>query len=100
LLWPHVLEAGCDITGYQTWSNITLRNVIINNPSNSAGVLMGNFTNPMKNVVFDHVVVNNPGSWPFGDDFYHCQNIEGYALGGTYPVPPCFKQVESLEFIQ
>jgi hypothetical protein len=55
---------------------------------------MGNATNPMKNVVFDNVVVNNPGTQPFGDDFYVCHGIEGYALGNTFPVPPCFKKVE------
>ena len=91
LLWTITPGAECDMSGYQTWTNITLRNIFINNPQQSPGVLMGNLSNPMKNVVFENVVVNNPGSEPWGDEFYFCESIEGYAIGSTYPVPPCFK---------
>ena len=41
--------------------NITLRNVIINNPAMSLGVIMGSTENPTKNLVFDNVVVNRCG---------------------------------------
>lgn len=37
LLWPIVEAATCDVTGYLTWTNITLRNITINDPWGSAG---------------------------------------------------------------
>jgi len=33
LLWPIVDGAECIMSGYQTWANITLRNILINNPT-------------------------------------------------------------------
>jgi polygalacturonase len=91
LLWTKTKNAECHMSGYQIWDNIVLKDITINNPSRSPGVLMGNTTFPMKNIVFDNVVVNNPGDQPWGDAFYYCEGIEGTALGNTYPVPPCFK---------
>jgi hypothetical protein len=92
LLWPIVDNAKCQMSGTQTWNNIVLRNIFINDPEHSPGVLMGNFSNPIHNVVFDNVVVKNAGGTkPWGDDFYFCDGIEGIATGGTDPVPPCFK---------
>jgi len=44
----------------------------------------------MKNVVFDNVKVNNPGSHPFGKTYF-CENVHGVATGDTSPVPPCFE---------
>ena len=74
------------------YTNITLRNITINNPKQSAGVLLANQTSPMKNIVFDNVVVNNPASKPFADGYF-CENAQGVALGKTSPVPPCFKDM-------
>ena len=96
LAWPLADKASCDITGYHYWENIILRNITINNPRNSPGIVMGNFTNPMKNVRFENVVVNNPPLEPFGADYYVCTNIDGYAIGSTTPVPPCFKQLDQI----
>ncbi len=31
-MWPMAEKAGCKISGYQTWSNIVLRDIYINNP--------------------------------------------------------------------
>jgi polygalacturonase len=93
IIWPMVDQSQCIATGYQTWSNITLRNIIVNNSRKSPGLLMGNSTNPMKNVTFDNVVFNNPGTEPWGEDYWYCDSIEGVATGGTTPVPPCFKVV-------
>ena len=90
LLWTIADKAKCEISAYQTWTNITLRNITINNPEGSPGMLMGNASNPMKNVVFDNVVVTNPGTEPWGDDFYYCEAVEGTSVGATTPVPPCF----------
>lgn len=90
LAWTLVPRAECLMSGFQTWTNITLRNIIINNPKNSPGVLMGNISNPIHNLTFDGVVVNNPGQDPWGDKYYYCEDVEGVAKGGTSPIPPCF----------
>eukprot|EP01038_Epipyxis_sp_PR26KG_P006617 gene6617-9084_t len=95
LLWTITPHAECIMSGYQMWENITLRDITINNPDGSPGVLLGNASNPMRNVVFENVVVNNPGMKPWGLDFYDCEGIEGYALGTTSPVPPCFKSIKT-----
>ncbi|RYH29912.1 hypothetical protein EON65_06860 [archaeon] len=91
LLWPIVDQATCSMSGTQTWENIVLKDIFINAPEHSPGVLFGNATNPMRNVIFDNVVVTNAGDKPWGDDFYFCDGIHGVARGGTSPVPPCFK---------
>lgn len=92
LYWPQAKHSECLMSGFQTWNNITLRDVTIYNPVNSPGVLIGNASNPMKNVIFDNVVVVNPGVSPWGEAFYDCTSIEGVAKGTTFPVPPCFKK--------
>lgn len=92
LLWPQDPFAKCPITAGITWVNITLRNIVINNPKQSPGVILGNSTNPMQNIIFDNVLVNNPGDKPWGNLYYKCEGVaSGIALNGTYPVPPCFK---------
>eukprot|EP00331_Platyophrya_macrostoma_P008488 CAMPEP_0176430566 /NCGR_PEP_ID=MMETSP0127-20121128/14325_1 /TAXON_ID=938130 /ORGANISM="Platyophrya macrostoma, Strain WH" /LENGTH=371 /DNA_ID=CAMNT_0017812471 /DNA_START=209 /DNA_END=1324 /DNA_ORIENTATION=- len=92
LLWPYVPGQECLMSGYQTWRNITLRNIYIHNPVHGPGVLMGNTTNPMQNIVFENVVVMNQGDTPFGDNYYceGMEGIDGYVSGATTPVPPCF----------
>ena len=40
-------------------------------------VIIGNSSNPIRGLVFDSVVVENPGSKPWGDDFYFCKNDGG-----------------------
>ena len=91
LLWPEDPLAKCPVPSDITWTNILLKDITINNPKMSPGVILGNNTNVMKNVVFDNVVVNNPGMSPWGDKFYDCQGVQGLALGTTNPIPPCFK---------
>merc|ERR1712232_1008885 len=81
----------CEGTKDGFFENITLRNIVVNSPKLSAGVLMAHPDNPLKNLVFDNVRVNNPSSNPFGDDQYHCENVQGVATGGTSPVPPCLR---------
>jgi hypothetical protein len=94
LLWTLDEHAECHMSGYQTWSNIVLRDITINNPKQSPGVLMGNSSNPMQGVVFENVVVNNPGEKPWGNQFYFCDGINGVAKGTTSPAPPCFQTGE------
>lgn len=91
LYWPAVPHSTCNMSGYQTWSNITLRDIKVYNSRNSPGVLIGNSTNPITGLTFENVVFENPGSKPWGDDFYECDNIVGTATGTTWPVPKCFK---------
>lgn len=40
-----------------TWKNITLRDIYITNPATSPGVIIGNESNPMTDIVFDNVSV-------------------------------------------
>jgi hypothetical protein len=94
LLWTKTKNAECKMSGYQTWSNIVLRDIFINDPLRSPGVLFGNASNPMTNVIFDNVVVKNPGTQPWEDQFYYCEGMEGYVMGSTTPVPPCFKTIQ------
>jgi len=91
LFWPQLPFQKCPPphAGMQ-WTNITLRNIKISSPSQSPGVIYGNPDRPMSNVVFDKVVVTNPGMSPWGKDFYHCEGVRGTTLHGTSPKPPCF----------
>lgn len=93
LRWPQGPNAECRMSGYQTWKNIVLRDIFINNPDNSPGLLMGNSSNPMQNVIFDNVVVTSPGQKPFGPNYY-CDGILGTSMGTTSPQPSCFQVVE------
>jgi len=89
LMWPLVDRAECRMSGYQTWSNIVLRDITINNPEGSPGLIFGNTSNPMTGVRFENVIVNNAGTKPFGDTYF-CQDVEGIYTGTTNPVPLCF----------
>jgi len=91
ICWPSVPFTKCH-PSLGTYANITLRNITVNNPKMSPGVLLGDSSNPMQNVVFEDVVVNNPGSKPWGNESYMCENVNGIAKGRTSPVPPCFKK--------
>lgn len=91
LLWPFVPGTPCPIPIGITWNNIVLRNVTVNDPQLSPGVILGNSTNPMLNVVFDNVRVTKPGFLPWGEKYYACEGVEGIAQGNTEPAPPCFK---------
>jgi len=92
ICWPSVPLAQCGLPTSGRYENILLRNITVNNPKSSPGIIMANESNPMVNVTFDNVVVNNPGSKPWGNDWYKCVGVEsGVATGNTWPVPPCFK---------
>lgn len=92
IFWPQAPGwiANCDVPAFGTYANITLRNITINNPKGSPGLIYANETNPMQNVVFDNVRVNNPGKEPFGPTYF-CKNVQGVATGNTWPVPDCFE---------
>lgn len=92
LFWPDVPGARCKTNGLpqMSVSNITLRNVLVERPTKSPGVLMGNFSNPIRAITFDNVTVVDPPLTPWGSEYYSCWGVEGTAVGGTTPVPPCF----------
>ena len=91
LCWPELPGSQCAAPAGAQYVNITLRNISVLSPTRSPGVLLANESSPMRNVVFEDVVVTNPGSRPFGDAFYKCENVQGVATGTTHPVPPCFE---------
>jgi hypothetical protein len=91
LLWPFIPGTSCPIPIGINWNNITLRNITINGPHLSPGVILGNASNPMLNILFDNVIVTKPGMHPWGDEYYACEGVEGTAQGNTHPYPPCFK---------
>mmetsp|Transcript_129165 Transcript_129165/g.287915 ORF Transcript_129165/g.287915 Transcript_129165/m.287915 type:complete len:486 (-) Transcript_129165:257-1714(-) len=72
-------------------SDITLRNILVKNPSFSPGVIYGNTSSPMVNITFDNFIVENPGMNPWNTSYYYCTGVtSGVATGSTWPVPPCF----------
>jgi len=90
LTWPRNPFANCPVNPNVSVENITLRNVLINSPKESPGVILGNDTNPMQNIVFDNVVVTNPGSRPWGKQYYKCEGVRNFtAIHGTDPAPTC-----------
>ncbi|GMI10547.1 hypothetical protein TrVE_jg12714 [Triparma verrucosa] len=64
LCWPDDPAAVCFPIEESKMENITLRNIEINNPKMSLGVIMGSNDNPTKNFIFDNVVVNKCGVKP------------------------------------
>lgn len=93
ICWPELPSSTCKPAALGLYENITLRNITINNPGQSPGVILANETTyPMVNIVFEDVVVNDPPSKPWGDDYYLCEGVaSGVATGNTWPVPPCFE---------
>lgn len=94
ICWPE--EGKCNMPANAKYTNITMRNITINNPKGNPGVILANHSTPMENVVFDSVVVNNPSTAkpPYWGADYLCQGVvNGVATGRTYPVPSCFKNM-------
>jgi len=92
ICWPH-FDFKCNMPKAALYRNVTLRNVLINNPKSSPGVILGNADNPMQNILFDNVVVK--GAKKGSEDYHTCVGSQGIATGGTYPVPNCFKEVDN-----
>ncbi len=86
LCWPDIPFAECNMPSDAQYINITLRNITVINPVDSTGVILGSATNPIQNLTFDGVVVQNAPQ-----NYFVCQNVvNGVAMGGTSPVPSCF----------
>ena len=84
------ITSRCPTQSCVTFNNITLRNIHIEKPVLSPGVILGNQSNPMRNIVFDNVRVNDPGKWPF-DNTYQCKHAHIRSIGGTMPAPLCLQ---------
>ena len=61
LCWPSLSDFGtkCDMPSNFVYENIALKDITIVNPTNrnGAGVILGNVTSTMKNLVFDNVQI-------------------------------------------
>jgi len=92
LLWPTDPLAKCVLPDNAIYRNIVLRNIQINNPKTSAGVIIGSEKNPIQGIIFDNVVVTNPTAKPnkWGPGYYCTGVADGNATGETSPVPDCF----------
>lgn len=55
LCWPQVPFAQCHVVPKTSYSNITLRNVVMNNPRMSPGVILGGEDPYIQDVLFDNV---------------------------------------------
>ena len=66
--WPRIESSEC-LMGAGLYENITLKDITITGSSADfgPGVMIGNPEQPMRNVVFDNVIVTNPGSYPWGE---------------------------------
>lgn len=108
IVWPFLNPKngkGCYSPPEMTFSNITLKNVEIIDPKWSPGVIQGateGRDGNMDNIHFDNVIVRNPPANPWGDKFYgDCVGVNsGWYSGNTWPVPPCFKPVETCQEFQ
>ena len=92
ICWPTVPGAKCGLPDEATYKNIVLRDITINSPKKPHSFVMANETSPMQGVLFDNVIVNNPGTKK-GENYYkECKGVMGgVATGSTSPVPQCFK---------
>ena len=77
-----------------------MKDVTIINPKLSPGAILGNETNPMRNIVFDNVVVKQDskilGKWPWKEDglrgvgTYKSEFVGNGVCRGCHPVPDGF----------
>jgi len=89
ICWPTVPFATCN-AGASSYKNILLKNITIVNPKMNPGVIFGNETTAMEDIVFEDVKVVNPHKGK--EDYYKCEGVKnGIARGSTYPVPSCFE---------
>jgi hypothetical protein len=92
LVYP--IDSSCPTQGCATFGNITLRNVLIDDPLLSPGVILGNASNPMRELAFEDVQVRFSeksllrGTFPWGRE-YKCEHAQTISTGGTTPAPQC-----------
>ena len=90
LEWP-AGHSACPTQGCVTFANITLRDVRIDRPALSPGVVLGNASNPMRNVTFEDVRTNFGPDWASGrapwGRAYKCEHAAVRSVGATDPKP-------------
>lgn len=81
----------CPTQGCVEFRNITLKDVVIDHPWLSPGVIMGNSTIPMKDIVFDNVnMIGDTGKVPFHSN-YQCSDAD-VTFKNSFPVAKCGSQ--------
>jgi len=96
----------CPTQGCATFENITLKDVFIDNPLISPGVILGNASNPIKNLQFENVTMKVPlknmfyhGRLPFHESHFpyagkfQCENAIG-TCKDCHPVPECLTVID------
>jgi polygalacturonase len=68
LCWPWSPTAQCNVVDQAKFRNITIRNTLINNPKMSPGVILGDASNPMEDLVFDNVRVTKGKVLPYAKE--------------------------------
>ena len=72
------------------WTNIILRDINITNPLYSPGVILGNESNSINDLIFDNVIVDdNINEYDLWKKDYICKGVQGKAIGKTIPIPSC-----------
>lgn len=103
LTWPVPSKKNCPASGCVLMENITLRDIHVKDPWLSPGVIMGNDTLPISNIIVDGLTVKNSynplhGRWPFHDKSYpwngrfKCENANGY-YNQSSPSPHCLTEM-------
>jgi hypothetical protein len=87
-LFP-LANTSCPTDPQVTVANLTLRRVAVTGALLSPGVLLANASNPATGFGWDGVVFQHVSTWPVPGG-YLCEGVQGVAMGGTFPVPPCF----------
>ena len=86
LLWPEDSHAECSMSAFDTWSNITLKDITISNPLSYPGAFFSNSSNPIENLVLDNVIVT--GAREDRSD-YLCSGPIGGNVTKSSPIPAC-----------
>ena len=93
------LTSHCPTQGCVDFRNITFRNVFIDSPLLSPGVILGNETNPIQNLVFDNVQITHPGFFPWGTEHIKCVGAQGTAINSNI-VPHCLTDLSSKKQVE
>eukprot|EP01119_Soliformovum_irregulare_P023870 TRINITY_DN842_c1_g1_i1.p1 TRINITY_DN842_c1_g1~~TRINITY_DN842_c1_g1_i1.p1 ORF type:complete len:427 (-),score=92.12 TRINITY_DN842_c1_g1_i1:50-1294(-) len=86
ICWPDVPFAQCNMPSNAQYRGITLRNITVNNPVTSTGIIFGSADAMIQDITFENVQYTNPiGDW------YLCQNVASGKSIDSYPSPKCLQ---------
>lgn len=103
LSYPLPGSRRCPTQACTTFANITFRNILIEDPYISPGVIMGNETNPIHNLIIENLTVSTRtwkpwhGKWPYHEWKYpfrgkfQCTNANGVCKN-CFPAPDCLEK--------